>query len=175
MEDGKWLDTDTGEITDYAPKEEQPGLKFTEEGKQKASDVYLDDKYYNQYGKVSPINIIFLDNMNQICAMDPEQAKTFIIDTIEQFNRTYGGDNSYDYISAEYINKMKLNFSKMRSIDKIMEYLTNTYFKGIGMSNSRSKSRSAGIDDSNIITIDISDKAMLDKILVGLNALAKFK
>jgi hypothetical protein len=139
MNDGTWLDSETGEIFDYKPKEEKPGLKFTEEGKQRASDVYLDDKYYNMYGKVSPINIIFLDNMNQICAMDPEQAKNYIIDIIEQFNRTFGGDPTYDYISAEYINKMKLNFSKMRTIDKIMEYMTNTYMKGISMGMGKRK------------------------------------
>ena len=172
MEDGKWVDTETGEVTDFKPKEETPGLKFTEEGKQKASDVYLDDKYYNMYGKVSPINIIFLDNMNQICGMDPEQAKTFIVDTIEQFNRTFGGDSSYDYISAEYINKMKLNFSKMRTIDKVIEYLSNTYFKGIGMGSSNRKYASL---DANIIAFDLNDKAMLGKILAGLNALAKVK
>jgi hypothetical protein len=40
-----YFDDKDFDALDYKPKEEQPGLKFTEEGKQKASDVYLDDKY----------------------------------------------------------------------------------------------------------------------------------
>ncbi len=176
LDDGTYLDTDTGEITDYKPKntedmtsdEKLRNVLFQES--KKASDDYRDPKYYNKWGKVSPFNILINDSINQIYAMDPRSAADAVVNIIEQLNTTYANDDTYDYISKEYLTKLKMNLSKQRTIDKIVQYLTNIYFKGIGMSMTSQKEASL---NSNTITIDISNKDILDKIINGLNALKK--
>ena len=153
IDDHTWVDTETGETFDREPKQ-QKGVQFTEE-RQFAKDQYLDDKYYNKYGKVSPFNIIITDMIGTISTMDAQTAAQTIIDTIEQLNRAYPNDSSYDYVSQEYLNKMKLNFSKMKSIDRILQYMTNIYFKGLAAAKRMRMKKQAESELASMLKEDI--------------------
>ena len=147
MKDGTYVDTETGEVLENPPADmredtkqdgkekswDQKMMNIMKEEKLPASRKYLNSDYYNGYGKVSPFNIIIKDHINEIMSMDPTSAKNRIIEIIEALNKEYAGDKSYDYVSADYIKKMKQSFLKMNTIDKITGYLYNIMFKGVGM------------------------------------------
>ena len=175
LPEGGYLDTDTGEILDKNPEEKTDDEKLQnilfQDAHNAASD-FKDNKYINSWGKVSPLNIIVCDNINSLYGMDPKSAGDAIINIIEGLNNTYGAnDKTYDYISKEYLNKIKFNLSKMKSIDKIVEYITNMYFAGLGMSNNKKKYASI----NNMFNVDMEDKELLQKIIIGLNAIINCK
>ena len=91
-------------------------------------------------------------------------AKDTIIQTMEDMNNKYGyDDDSYSYMSKEYINKTKASLNKLRSIDKVVEFLTNAYFKGMGMGSSKSYAS---------VTLDLNNKKVLAMVLPILNKIA---
>ena len=176
-EDGYYIDPETGEQLDNPPVDkdnqswESKMRSVMYEQKKLAKDEFTDDKYYNKWGKVSPINIIFVDNIGQLYSMDPKSASDAVINIIQSLNNTYGNDETYDYISQSYLNELKMNMDKKKSIDKIIEYLTNVYFQGIGMGTGNK--RRASFASNDMLAINLTDKKQLEKIMIGLNALSK--
>lgn len=178
LDDGKFVDTETGEIVDKIPEDkanqswEQKMDNVMHEKKPRAFDDYYDSKYQNQWGKVSPINIAYLDNMNELTTMDPKSMTDSIISTIEALNKAYGSqDDTYDYVSQDYINKFRLNMSKKKTTMKALEYLTNIYFKGIGYGSSQKR---ANLNmNENLFTFDLSNKEMLKKVYAGLSVVLR--
>lgn len=176
-EDGYYIDPETGEQLDNPPVDkdnqswESKMRSVMYEQKKLAKDEFTDDKYYNKWGKVSPINIIFVDNIGQLYSMDPKSASDAVINIIQSLNNTYGNDETYDYISQSYLNELKMNMDKKKSIDKIIEYLTNVYFQGIGMG--AGNKRRASFASNDMLAINLTDKKQLEKIMIGLNALLK--
>lgn len=143
LDNGKFVDTETGEVFDKNPEQEksyeQKVHDLMYDKVKVCADDYRDSKYYNSYGKVSPFNIIFNDNLNDIYSQDPKTATQSIINIIKALNQQYANDKTYDYVSDSYLKKMEYNLAKMKTIDKIVQYLTNIYFKGIGMSGTGSE------------------------------------
>lgn len=182
--DGQYIDPETGEVLDYKPTDKSQQTwdqKIRNNMRQEAKDVqkdFLDPKYYNQWGKVSPFNIIMVDSLNSLYSMDPISASNAIINIIESLNKCYQQDKAYDYISREYINKLKMNLDKKKTIDKVVEYVSNIYFKGMNMSDTPIKRRaSLGDKEENILSfnIDINDKVAISRALFALEIYAKIK
>lgn len=165
--DGKVIDPETGEVisengNSNSWKDNLKDLMFEE--KPRAYKDFPGENYKNQWGKVSPLNVLFVDRINELYAMDPQMAKDTIIQTMEDMNNKYGyDDDSYSYMSKEYINKTKASLSKLRSIDKVVEFLTNAYFKGMGMGSSKSYAS---------VTLDLNNKKVLAMVLPILNKIA---
>ena len=176
--DGTVVDPDTGEVIEnFVPENvEKSKEQLRKEWQQDmhnimyeqvktVKDDYRLPEYINQWDKVSPINILYIDHINDIVSMSPADARTFIINKLEELNKQYGDDKHYDYLSKEYINKVKLNLNKSKTIDKILEYLTNMYFKGVGM----------GGGTKQALTIDLNNRILLSAILPHLTRIALSK
>lgn len=167
LEDGTWLDTDTGEITEMKPTE-QKGVQWKEE-KQRAQSIYPSNDYQNQWGKVSPFNIIMKDMIGQLYGLTPEMMADTVCAFIESLNGQFGSmDDTYDYVSQDYLRELRYKLEKCRTSDKAVEYLTNIYFKGMGMGGGRSRKR-ASIDDNNYIRINLNDTTSLKRATIALN------
>lgn len=167
LEDGTWLDTDTGEVTDVKPTE-QKGVQWREEVP-RAESKYPSNDYQNQWGKVSPFNIIMKDMIGQLYGLTPQMIADTVVATIESLNNEFGAmDKTYDYVSQDYIRELRYNIEKCRTSDKAIEYLTNVYFKGMGMGGGRSKRR-ASTEETSFVKINLNDKEKFKRIAIALN------
>lgn len=138
LDDGTWMDDETGEMFDQKP-EEQSGVKYYDE-KPTAQSKYLNSDYYNQWGKVSPFNIIIKDYIGQWYGQTGSQLADLVCNLCETLNKEFGSDDkTYDYVSQKYLNEIRMNLNKCRTSDKAIEYLTNIYFKGMGMGGGKSR------------------------------------
>jgi hypothetical protein len=166
ISDTQLMDPETGEVFDKVKldSEKQDGEKGKDalnrlkkllfvEKKPMVNDKYRDNNYLNKWGKVSPINILYVDHLNDILGMPVESAKEYILNTIESLNKEYWYDKKhYSYFSRQKINEIKVGLMKANTIDKVTSYLTNIYFAGIGMGSGGYK-KYAGVEDTlEIIT-----------------------
>jgi len=123
---------------------------------QQAYQAYPDQKYQNKKGQVFPIGVIYIDYLNTILTMVPEEAAQFVVDKINELNNQFSFEAkdkktcSYSAYSQDKINEMKMNLSKQKTIEGVAEYLTNAYFKGIGMGMTSWKS--AELDSTKRLT-----------------------
>lgn len=104
---------------------------------------YPDPKYKNQKGMVSPLNIMVMDHINSIYNMSVDEAAQFVIDNMDGINQRYAGDPFYDTFSQAKLKEMyyKMVNMKPKTIDKVVEYLTNAMYKGMTrLTDNRSKS-----------------------------------
>lgn len=94
---------------------------------------YPDPKYKNQKGMISPLNIIVMDHINSIYNMSVDEAAQFVVDNMDGINQKYAGDPFYDTFSQQKLKEMyyKMVNMKPKTIDKIVEYLTNAMYKGM--------------------------------------------
>lgn len=175
----EYVDPETGEILN-APPVNKEDLSIDDrlrnvvvDTKKSAQSSFTDSKYYNMYGKVSPFNVIFVDNINSICAMDPQSAGDAIINIIEGLNTTFADDKTYDYVSKSYMNELKMNLSKLKTIDKIVSYLTNIYFAGMGMGSGKKRYASIASVNTNEFTLDISKKLSIQSAIIALGVYLK--
>lgn len=167
LEDGTWLDTDTGEITDVKPTE-QKGVQWKEEVP-RAESKYPSNDYQNQWGKVSPFNIIMKDMIGQLYGLSPKMMADTVVSLIESLNNEFGAmDKTYDYVSQEYLRELRYNIEKCRTSDKAIEYLTNVYFQGMGMGSGKSRRR-ASIDETSFVRINLNDKESFKRIAIAIN------
>lgn len=167
LEDGTWLDTDTGEVTDMKPTE-QKGVQWKEEVP-RAQSKYPSNDYQNQWGKVSPFNIIMKDMIGQLYGLTPKMMADTVVALIESLNNEFGSmDETYDYVSQAYLKEFRYKLEQCRTSDKAIEYLTNVYFKGMGMGGGKSRKR-ASLDELTSIDLDLTDSEKLKRISTALN------
>lgn len=103
---------------------------------------YPDPKYKNQKGMVSPLNIMVMDHINSIYNMSVDEAAQFVVDNMDGINQRYAGDPFYDTFSQTKLKEMyyKMVNMKPKTIDKVVEYLTNAMYKGMTkLTDNRSK------------------------------------
>lgn len=106
----------------------------------KAYQEYPDEKYQNKVGKVFPLAILYVDHINDIMTMTPEQIATYVETNIVQLNNRFGSsDDSYSYYSNDKIRETGYNIRKCKNLDQVLNYLTNIYFKGKGLGGSWKK------------------------------------
>lgn len=136
-EQGVIVDPETGEVIEDVTtknKDWRTRLKdLMREEIPRASKDYFDDDYKNKWNKVSPVNVLVKDHINELYGMSPKQAKEYIIDFIIQMNQKYGhNDDTYSYFAQGQLDKMKMNLNKKKTIDQIIMYLYNVQLKGEG-------------------------------------------
>lgn len=166
LDNGVVVNPETGEVIEDNQDINEKLKNVLFDTKKQAYHDYPSDDYKNQWGKVSPFNILFIDRINEIYSMTPDSAKNFIIQTIEDLNNKYGyDDDSYDYVSKNYINKLSYRLQPLKTIDGIIQMITDIYFKGIGMGMSNMKRTST-------LKIDINNKKELDILIKALTKLA---
>lgn len=182
-ESADWdYDTPSNYVPNGPTKSPEEIEKFKQEqmkqNGQKAYLLYPGKDYQNKWNKVSPLNIILKDNLNEAYAMTPQQAAEFVANKIKELNDKLGypngqADDSYDYVSEGYIETLKQRMSKCPTIDKAMEVFTNAVLEGMGMGMSKKK-RSASVE-AEIESSLLEDRETLEKMAFVINAFLSLK
>jgi hypothetical protein len=96
-------------------------------------DDYSGDKFKDQHGNVSPLNIVYYEKINDdIYSLPKDQIVETIVKEIEKLNQKYGHDDNYNFVT-DWLDTFKQRAEKKNKFD-IIQYFTNAVMDGNGQS-----------------------------------------